>query len=310
MKFALYLLGFTLVITVCPVSASNVFFSDTSNCVVEPRECIKLAEQRLETLQQYELEWFRVKQQHLSALYDLQELDQLLTELTPLIDLKDAPPVFMTSVYMMYGKLMYIGGNEQQGERYAQQAVDLIKAVNEVSLDPARYAEVINLYHYMKKFEQAKSFGAWAEKRMNSIKKPVLLANFDTARGHTFLIEKNYTKARFFYTRALASYKQINDWLEVANTYHNVAQTYALEGNVKNAEEYFLTSLKWHKKYGEKYNHTGMAFTQIRLSEAYLKSGQHDKASEIVADLERQKLADYQRPYLDALKEQLALPKK
>ena len=135
--------------------------------------------------------------------FKLQEGDELRAELKPLIHRKDLPPVLLSTVYTLHAKYSFIDGNEAEGKLFTNKATQLIKAINEVSVSPRRYSEVVVLQTYAKDWEGAKRFGLWAEKRMANIQNHQSLTAFNTAMGHVYKHFKEFDNALYYYSEAL-----------------------------------------------------------------------------------------------------------
>lgn len=262
-------------------------FKDRQYCLSFPRECLQQSEEELVSVQPYTLEWYRIKQNRLSALFQLQQNSQLKQEVAPLVDLEDAPPVFLTTVYTIHSKLLLVDGDTEQGMFYLEKAVSLIKAVNQVSIDPTRYAEVSNLYTYAKDWQSAKEFGLWAQRRLANIKNLVAMASFHTSQGHVYNHFEEYKQAAFHYGMALKGYLQKGNAIHCAVGYHNLARVYQKTGKLDAAILHFNKAIEWSDIHGEDYDGKGKIHTQLRLTQAYISNGQLDEANKLFTSINR-----------------------
>lgn len=272
---------------------NDALFNDRDYCLSLPQECLTLSASALKDVPEYSLDWYRIKQNRLTAMYQLQLHDQLRPELAPLVTLDDAPPVFRTTVYTIHAKLLLIDGEKELGNEYVEKTVALIKAVNEVSIDPTRYAEISNLYTYAKEWQKAKEFGLWAQVRLANIKNLVAMASFHTSQGHVYNYFKEYEQSGFHYGLALKGYLKKGNAIHTAVGYHNVARTYQKTERFPEAIEHFLKSIEWSEKLGVDYNELGKLHTQMCLVQAYLGNDQINEAKDLYASLNTEILPDY-----------------
>ena len=253
-------------------------FEESNHCQSYPRECLNEIAKRLPSIPEHSIDWFRLKQNQFTALFQLQKHDQLKSELPLLVKLDDAPPVFLTTAYTIHAKLLMIDGQVEEGRMYADKAVSLIKAVNEVSIDPTRYAEASNLYTYAKDWQAAKEFGLWAQSKIANIKNLAAIASFHTSQGHVYSHLGEHEQAEFHYTLALKGYLQKGNAIHCSVGYHNLARTFQKTGRHDQAIRHFVKAIGWSDRLGEDYDAIGKSHTLMRLTQSYIRNNQLEVA--------------------------------
>ena len=253
-------------------------FEDPSHCQSYPKECLIEIGSELQGTSKYSLDWYRLKQNQLNALFQIQSNKELKAELPELLTLEDAPPVFLTTVYTIHAKFLLIEGHEQKGREYVDRAVKLIKAVNEVSVDPDRYAEINNLYTYTKDWQAAKEFGLWAQRKIANIKNLAATANFHNSQGHIYSNIGELKQAEFHYGLALKGYLQSGNAINCAVGYHNLARTFQKSGRHEEAINHFHKAIEWTEKLGKDYDAIGKGQALMRLTQSYIRNNQIEQA--------------------------------
>jgi len=197
-------------------------------CLAEPSLCLSQIDANIPTIKTYSTQWYSLINLKLLAIWEIRDTKTLKEEIHKYVNLNDAPPVFLTTVYTLHAKILFSDGDVAQGTLYANKSVKLIKKVNEVSFDADRYAEIIILYNQLSQYENAIEFITWINKRIARMGPIHYFPKLQTAIAHTYISIADYDLALEHYQYALTGFIETKYLLEAAEGHHNVAR--ALQG--------------------------------------------------------------------------------
>lgn len=303
-----FFLRVLLVLLVHPLNWTNanpVALGDLQSCISFPRECIEGTQLQLESLEPETIDWYRAKHLLISALWVLQENEILPKEVAYLSTLDNAPPVLLATAYTIHAKLLIVGGQKELGREFAEKAVDLIKAVNEVNMSAKRYAEVVNLFNYLEDWQRAEEFAHWAADKLKSIKNPDAMPDFYTAIGHIYFKSDKFELAKVQYQSSLDGYLQTQNAIEIANSYHNIARCYQQLGQWAPSIARFELALFWFNKQGKDYNKENKTHSQLRLTETLMMAGEIEQAKALMSSVEQEHIPSYFQSLHDDIKVKL-----
>ena len=279
-------------------------WQDQESCLTHPIECIEYIDSKLPTIKKYSHLWYNLNNNLLFALWESGKEQRHKKELAD-IELDKGPPVFLTTVYTMKAKFAALDGYLVQARQYVTRAVELIKAVNEVSENMTRYSEIVVLYtSYLKDHDKAEAFAHWVEKEKAGTTNLVQMVSFNTAVGHLYSHKKEFKKAREYYQKALAGNLKTNFSARIALAYHNLARSYQLEEKYGEAIEYFTLSLTHYQKLGVRYETKG-DYTRLRFIETLLKAERFQQARYVFSQIDSEILNVYFVPLYQQVKQLL-----
>lgn len=279
--------------------AHHTRWSSQDDCLAAPAKCIDGLDKELENTEKFTHHWYGMKNNLLLAIWEAGREERLVAELAD-IDHTHGPPVFRTTVLTLKAKFAVLDKEMELAKALTEQAVTLIKAVNEVSVNMTRYAEVVVLYNsYLGDTKQALEFVNWVEDSNVGNTNAVRLSPYHTAVGHLYNNLKDYEKARQFYLRAADGNLRSKKYLRVASSFHNVARTYQSEKNYEAAIEYFTQAMTYFQQLGDEY--FGVSdYSRIRFAETLYLAGKKTQAKYVFAQIQRDKLGRY---FVDAYNE-------
>ena len=300
-------LGFFLFSPLSTFAAIEPNWENQDACFIQPAECVKQLKTKLSKTPKHSHKWYGIKNTYLLALWELSTDTELKAELDS-VDIAHAPPVFLTTVYTLKAKFAVFEKDMTTARVYAERAVSLTKAVNEVSDNMSRNAEIVVLYSsYLKDHERAKAFVDWVEQKQGLKPNPVQMATFNTAVGHLYSNNGQFGLARSYYLRALEGYLATDYKVRIAKSYHNVARCLQREHKLDDAIEYYTSSLTFFQELGEQYIETG-EYTRLRFAETLLESGRMPQAKFVFSQINVDSLSDYYISFYRDIKSRLEKP--
>ena len=258
----------------------SYFLESKKSCLASPRLCLSQIDENIGNIKKHSTQWYRLINLKLLAIWEVRDIQWLKKEIHQYVDLHNAPPVFLTTVYTLHAKMLFSDGNVKQGTLYANKSVELIKKVNEVSFDADRYAEIIILYNQLNQYENAIEFIIWINKRIERMGPIHYFPKLQTAIAHTYINIPDYDLALKHYRHALTGFIEIKYLLETAEGYHNVARALQGKKDYSQAIPAFKKALQWMDsavKVGD-YSIEAKNYTQLRLIETLQKNGQYTQA--------------------------------
>lgn len=261
-------------------STSNVL-KNKKSCLASPSLCLSQIDISIKEIKEHSTQWYRLTNLKLLAIWEIRDSSWLKKEIHPYVNLNNAPPVFLTTVYTLHAKMLFSDGDKEQGTLYANKSVQLIKKVNEVSFDTDRYAEIIILYNQLNQHENAIEFITWINKRIEKMGPAHHFPKLQTAIAHTYLSLSDYDLALKHYQFALQGFIETKYLLETAETYHNVARALQGKNDYSQAIPAFEKALQWMNIAVQEgyYSLEAKNYTQLRLIESLQKNGQHRQAN-------------------------------
>lgn len=271
---------FTAQINASGYDSTPDFLENKKSCLASPRLCINQVDENIENIKRHSTQWYRLINFKLLAIWEIRDLKWLKKEIHQYVDLPNAPPVFLTTVYTLHAKMRFNDGDMEKGALYANKSVELIKKVNDVSFDADRYSEIIILYNGLNQYEKASEFIVWINKRIARMGPAHYFPKLQTAIAHNYIHMADYDLALKHYQQALTGFIEINYPLETAEGYHNVAR--ALQGKKEYAQAIpaFRKALQWMDsavKVGN-YSVESKNYTQLRLIETLQQNDQYTQA--------------------------------
>jgi tetratricopeptide (TPR) repeat protein len=271
-----------------PVEGSNTYILENKkSCLSSPRLCLKQIDKNIGAIREHSTQWYRLINLKLLAIWEIRDTKWLNKEIHHYVDLHNAPPVFLTTVYTLHAKILFSNGDIEQGTLYANKAVELIKKVNEVSFDADRYAEIIILYNQLNQYENAEEFILWLNKRIARMGPVHYFPKLQTAIAHTYIENADYDLALEHYQYALTGFIETKYLLETAEGYHNLARAFQGNEDYEQAIPAFKKALRWMDsavKSGD-YSVEAKNYTQLRLIETLQKNGQHQQAQLLLREV-------------------------
>jgi tetratricopeptide (TPR) repeat protein len=257
------------------------------SCLASPRTCLNQIDENIGNVKEYSTQWYRLINFKLLAIWEIRDTKWLKKEIHQYVDLNNAPPVFLTTVYTLHAKMLFSEGNEEQGTLYANKSVALIKKVNDISFDADRYAEIIILYSRLNQYHNAKEFITWINKRIATMGPVHYFPKLQTAIAHTYIHNADYDLALKHYQIALTGFIETKYRLETAESYHNVARALQGKKDYTQAIPAFKKALKWMNSAVKEGNYSIEAknYTLLRLIETLQQNGQHRQAKSLFKDV-------------------------
>ncbi|WP_085299602.1 tetratricopeptide repeat protein [Cognaticolwellia mytili] len=274
-------------------NSTSLYLENKKSCLASPHLCLKQIDENIGKIKKQSRQWYRLINFKMLAIWEIRDTELLKKELHQYVDLKNAPPVFLTTLYTLHAKMLFTDGNEEQGTLYANRAVELIKKVNNVSFDADRYAEIIILYSQLSQHERITEFIQWINQQIKNMGPPHYFPKLQTAIAHTYINVTNYDLALKHYQYALTGFIETKYHLETAEGYHNVAR--ALQGKkaYDQAIPAFKKALEWMipaVKMGN-YSIEAKNYTQLRLIETLQKNNQNSQAKQLLKEIKPEQLS-------------------
>jgi tetratricopeptide (TPR) repeat protein len=260
--------------------STSHFLENKKSCLASPALCLKQIDENIGDTKKQSRQWYRLINFKLLAIWEIRDSTWLKKEIRPYITLHDAPPVFLTTVYTLHAKMLFVDGHVEQGTFYANKSVELIKQVNDVSFDADRYAEIIILYSQLNQHESAMKFILWINKKVSRMGPIHHFPKLQTAIAHTHFSAADYELALKHYQYALTGFIETKYRLETAEGHHNVARALQGKKDYDQAIPAFKKALKWMDSaviVGD-YSIEARNYTQLRLIETLQKNNQYMQA--------------------------------
>jgi tetratricopeptide (TPR) repeat protein len=247
--------------------SSYNFLENKKSCLTSPHLCLNQIDENIEHIKKQSTQWYRLINFKLLAIWEIRDTKRLKKEIQQYVELNNAPPVFLTTLYTLHAKMLLDDGHEEQGTLYANRSVELIKKVNDVSFDADRYAEIIILYNQLNQYENALEFISWINSRITK------MGNYDLALKH--------------YQYALTGFIETKYLLETAEGYHNIARALQGKKEYNQAILAFKQALQWMKSAVKEGNYSVEAknYTQLRLIETLQKNEQCEQAKLLLKEV-------------------------
>lgn len=269
-------------------------------CIEFPNDCIAFIDQELPNVKPQSFHWYNLVNNLLYAIWEFQDYKRLEKEVDKYLNIK-GPPAFKTTVYIFKAKGAY---NKDQAivEEYTEKARELAFAINDLSLNVDRNAEILVLYSsYLSDYDKAKEFSQWAAKKFSRVDDLEVLAEFNTARGHLYNFLKEYDQSREYYVLALKGYEKSTREIRKAIASHNVARTYQQQNQCAEAIPYFEASVNHYRNKGEGFTRLS-GYTRLRLAECFISTSKLSEAKRVFSNIDK----EHALPYYVDLYEQLA----
>lgn len=280
------------------------FLENKKSCLSSPRLCLNQIDTNIENIQKHSTQWYRLANLKLLAIWEIRDTKWLTKEISQYVELHDAPPVFLTTVYTLHAKMLFNEGHLEEGKVYANKSVELIKKVNEVSFDADRYAEIIILYHQLNQNDDAIKFISWINKRITKMAPAHSFPKLQTAIAHIYIHNANFDLAQQHYQYALTGFIETKYSLETAEGYHNLARVLQEKKEYDQAIPAFNKALLWMNsavKLGD-YSIEAKNYTQLRLIETLQANDQHIKAKLLLKEVKPSEVGKSNLPLYEQLK--------
>ncbi len=264
--------------------STSYYLENKKSCLASPRLCMAQLDENIGKIKKKSRQWYRLVNFKLLAIWEIRDTTWLKREIYPYIDLHNAPPVFLITLYTLHAKLLFLDDDVEQGTLYANKSVELIKKVNDVSFDADRYAEVIVLYNRLNQHESAMEFIIWINNKIAKIGPAHHFPKLQTAIAHVHIKAADYDLALKHYQYALTGFIETKYLLETAEGYHNVARALQGKKNYSQAIPAFKKALIWMNSAVKMGNYSIEAknYTQLRLIETLQKNGQYRQAKQLL----------------------------
>jgi len=295
MKYLLPLYIFIHSVLLCFTTQAHAFdyvstpslLDNKKTCLASPRLCLSQIDQDIDDVKEHSTQWYRLINFKLLAIWEIRDTKWLIKEIHLYVDLINAPPVFLTTVYTLHAKMLLSGGNVAQGTLYANKSVELIKKVNEISFDADRYAEIIILYNQLNQHDNAIKFITWINKRIEKMGPSHYFPKLQTAIAHIYMKIADYDLALKHYQYALTGFIETKYLLETAEGYHNLARALQGKKDYSQAIPAFEKALLWMNsavKVGD-YSIEAKNYTQLRLIETLQQNGQYTQTKLLLKEV-------------------------
>lgn len=287
------LLCFTTQTNAADYGSTSYSLNNKKSCLTSPRLCLNQIEMHIGSIKKQSTQWYRLINFKLLAIWEIRDSKWLKKEIHQYVNLPDAPPVFLITVYTLHAKMLFSEGEEDQGAFYANKSVKLIKKVNNVSFDADRYAEIIILYNQLNQHENAIEFINWVNKRIVRMGPLHYFPKLQTAIAHTYISIPNYDLALKHYQHALTGFIETKYLLEAAESYHNVARALQGKKEYNQAIAAFNKALQWMDSAVKVGNYSVEAknYTQLRLIETLKSNNQYLQATLLLNEVNPNELA-------------------
>jgi tetratricopeptide (TPR) repeat protein len=288
-----YWLFFTIQASASVDDSTSYYLENKKSCLASPHLCLKQIDENIGSIKNQSRQWYRLINFKMLAIWEIRDTELLKKELHQYVDLKNAPPVFLTTFYTLHAKMLFADGNVEQGTLYANKAVELIKKVNNVSFDADRYAEILILYNRLSQHECIAEFILWINQQILKMGPPHYFPKLQTAIAHTYIHAANYDLALKHYQYALTGFIETKYRLETAEGYHNVARALQGKKDYDQAIPAFKKALKWMipaVKVGN-YSIEAKNYTQLRLIETLQENGQYLQAKQLLNEIKPEQVS-------------------
>jgi len=270
------------------------FLENKKTCISTPGQCLIQIENRIGEIKKHSTQWYSLVNLKLLAIWELRDINWLVKETHKYVNLNNAPPVFLTTVYTLHAKTLFSDGNIKQGTLYANKSVDLIKKVNNISFDADRYAEIIILYNQLNQKDKAKEFIHWINERIAKMGPDHYFPKLQTAIAHTYIQIADYDFALKHYQYALKGFIETKYELEIAESYHNIARAFQGKKEYNQAIPFFNKALTWMNSAVDSGNYSVEAknYTQLRLIETFQQNSQYMKAKLLLKEIKPDEVSE------------------
>lgn len=284
-------------------SSSN-FIENKKSCLASPSLCLKQIDENIINVKKQSRQWYRLINFKLLAIWEIRDSKWLKKEISPYIDLHNAPPVFLTTVYTLQAKMLFADDHVEEGALYANKSVELIKKVNDISFDADRYAEIIILYNQLNQYESAIEFIQWINNKIARMGPVYHFPKLQTAIAHIHIKAADYDLALTHYQYALTGFIETEYLLETAEGYHNVARALQGKKEYTQAISAFKKALNWMNSAVKVGNYAIEAknYTQLRLIETLQEDNQYLPAKLLLEEVNPEQVSRSTLPLYQQLK--------
>ena len=284
--------------------SSYNFLENKKSCLTSPRLCLNQIDENIEHIKKQSTQWYRLINFKLLAIWEIRDTKRLKKEIQQYVELNNAPPVFLTTLYTLHAKMLLDDGHEEQGTLYANRSVELIKKVNDVSFDADRYAEIIILYNQLNQYESAIEFIQWINNKIARMGPVYHFPKLQTAIAHIHIKAADYDLALTHYQYALTGFIETEYLLETAEGYHNVARALQGKKEYTQAISAFKKALNWMSSAVKVGNYAIEAknYTQLRLIETLQEDNQYLPAKLLLEEVNPEQVSRSTLPLYQQLK--------
>jgi tetratricopeptide (TPR) repeat protein len=291
----------TIFVIIFFTTQTNAFVHDSSfnfienkkTCLASPGLCLSQIDENIGYIKKYSTQWYRLINIKLLAIWEIRDTKKLKKEIQQYVELNNAPPVFLTTLYTLHAKMLLDDGHEKQGALYANKSVELIKKVNNVRFDADRFAVMIILYTQLNQYENALEFISWINRRIEKMGPIHYFPKLQTAIAHTYINMANYDLALKHYQYALTGFIETKYPLETAEGYHNIARALQGKKEYNQAIPAFKKALLWMELAVKEGNYSVEAknYTQLRFIETLQKNDQCKQAKLLLKEINPNEVA-------------------
>jgi tetratricopeptide (TPR) repeat protein len=273
-------------------------------CIDSSSQCLLEVETALLTSLNESRQWYRLKLLKLDALFNLQKVDQLSTEINALLTLKTRPINFSVYVYIYHAKILNSIKDNTLAKKYIEKAINLLKQINDKYPDPMRLIEIANIQLSMKEYTLAKSTLLQLEQKFEGKYHPIFKRELYANLGHIAVFQKDHALHVTYREKSLKWALSVNNNQQIGIAYYNLARAYSSANRYELAQESYENSIT----YATIEKDTIIAYTsQLRLVELFLLQGESDKAFKLFNQLPALSVDNKLSVYFKALHHELKL---
>ncbi len=244
-------------------------------CENSSHQCLSVLDDALENSISKSRQWYRLKLLQLDALFTLQHLTKLATEINNLLSYDTLPVNFSVYVYIYHAKLSYANNEVIIAKNYLDKALSLLTQIHGKYPDPIRLIEIANLQTSMKDYQQAKTTLLQLEQKYKDRYHPIFKRELYANLGHVAYFQEHKSLHIEYRKNSLKWAKAVNNKQQIGIAYNNFAWAYHTAGEYKNAEENYTKAVTL--ALSEKDLINGY-FSQLRLIEVVILQGKNEKA--------------------------------
>lgn len=266
--------------------------SSTTACETNPFQCIRDVEEALLNTPEHSREWYRLKLLHVNAMWQINKSDIDTSYLSDILNLPDAPPVLRVSAMIIYAKILIIRSELVEGRRYVDEAIGMLNDINQISVSPRRYADILVLLSYLDEDEKAEAFAQLVTPTVARFKRAMDTPEYDTAVGHLEFRLGRFKVAKQHYQSALDANTRASNFLDAGVSCHNLARTFQALNDHQQAVAYFQKAIAHQGTEGKSKN---LSYTRLRMIESMLALNLHDQAKQEYDSIRSEDVLTYAR---------------
>ncbi|WP_448554839.1 tetratricopeptide repeat protein [Thalassotalea montiporae] len=252
-------------------------------CAQSPQQCLMHIEQLLRLEPNESRRWFQYKNYQLDALFELERLEQLASELKPWISRDDIPLKFKISVLIYTAKTLP-ASDKDIANQYMRNAIELLEQVSEVNRNPMIVVQIANSLNQQKEYQRGYYMLLPLVAKYENRHMPRFQSELFGNLGH-FAYRLNKLDEHIEYRLSALKWARLTgNESQVAITLYNVARAYQMAENYPMALD-FLLQTEQLGKFGDN-DHTLINF---RRAEIALAQGQLVEAERYYGKVEQVK---------------------